>query len=94
MCEGETPLTHAARQGHTSTAKYLIDHGANPSIPSELGTTALHYSAGIGKALIPLFGLKPMLQFALCLTQIIDQIPLCHNIHYNLAPAIFISQIL
>ncbi|KAG8391038.1 hypothetical protein BUALT_Bualt01G0146400 [Buddleja alternifolia] len=44
---GETPLTHAARQGHTATAKYLVDCGADPSIPSELGTTALHHSAGI-----------------------------------------------
>ncbi|KAK6140445.1 hypothetical protein DH2020_025829 [Rehmannia glutinosa] len=46
--DGETPLTHAARQGHTATAKYLVNCGADPSIPSELGTTALHHSAGIG----------------------------------------------
>ncbi|GJQ88952.1 alpha/beta hydrolases superfamily protein [Tanacetum coccineum] len=26
---GETPLIHVARQGHTSTAKYLIGHGVN-----------------------------------------------------------------
>lgn len=45
---GDTPLTHAARQGHTAVAKYLVDHGADPSIPSGLGTTALHHSAGIG----------------------------------------------
>ncbi|KAF2287703.1 hypothetical protein GH714_002380 [Hevea brasiliensis] len=47
MCS-ETPLLHAARQGHTVTAKYLIEHGANPSMPSDLGATALHHSAGIG----------------------------------------------
>ncbi|PIN26606.1 26S proteasome regulatory complex, subunit PSMD10 [Handroanthus impetiginosus] len=46
--DGDTPLTHAARQRHTATAKYLIDCGADPSIPSELGTTALHHAAGIG----------------------------------------------
>lgn len=45
---GETALIHAARQGHTDTAKYLIDHGANPAIASNLGATALHHSAGIG----------------------------------------------
>ncbi|CAK9144210.1 unnamed protein product, partial [Ilex paraguariensis] len=45
---GETPLIHAARQGHTSTAKYLIECGADPEIPSELGATALHHAAGIG----------------------------------------------
>lgn len=46
--DGETALIHAARQGHTATAKYLIDHGADPTIASNLGTTALHHSAGIG----------------------------------------------
>lgn len=46
--DGETPLIHAARQGRIGTAKYLLEHGANPSIPSDLGATALHHSAGIG----------------------------------------------
>ena len=46
---GETPLIHAARQGHTDTARYLIESGANPAIASDLGATALHHSAGIGK---------------------------------------------
>ncbi|KAH7571891.1 hypothetical protein JRO89_XS04G0163400 [Xanthoceras sorbifolium] len=45
--DGETPILHAARQGHTETAKYLFEHGANPAIPSNLGATALHHSAGI-----------------------------------------------
>ncbi|TYK18432.1 ankyrin-1 [Cucumis melo var. makuwa] len=45
---GETPLIHAARQGHTDTAKYLVERGANPAIASDLGATALHHSAGIG----------------------------------------------
>jgi len=45
---GETALIHAARQGHTATAKYLIDHGADPTIASNLGATALHHAAGIG----------------------------------------------
>ncbi|GKB08154.1 ankyrin repeat family protein [Tanacetum coccineum] len=44
---GETPLIHAARQGPTSTAKYLIEHGANLALSSELGATALHHVAGI-----------------------------------------------
>ncbi|KAJ0080423.1 hypothetical protein Patl1_23271 [Pistacia atlantica] len=46
--DGETPILHAARQGHTETVKYLFEHGANPAIPSNLGATALHHSAGIG----------------------------------------------
>lgn len=45
---GETALLHAARQGHTATAKYLLECGANPAIPSDLGATALHHAAGIG----------------------------------------------
>ncbi|KAL3537806.1 hypothetical protein ACH5RR_001172 [Cinchona calisaya] len=46
--DGETPVLHAARQGHTATAKYLIDCGADPLIPSQLGTVVLHHAAGIG----------------------------------------------
>lgn len=45
---GETALIHATRQGHTATAKYLIDHGADPTVASNLGATVLHHSAGIG----------------------------------------------
>ncbi|PUZ64376.1 hypothetical protein GQ55_3G139200 [Panicum hallii var. hallii] len=46
--DGETPLIHAARQGHLHTVKYLLDHGADPSVASSLGATALHHAAGIG----------------------------------------------
>ncbi|KAK7397317.1 hypothetical protein VNO78_18485 [Psophocarpus tetragonolobus] len=46
--DGETALIHAARQGHTDTAKYIIDHGADPTVSSNLGATPLHHSAGIG----------------------------------------------
>nr|XP_043632115.1 putative ankyrin repeat protein RF_0381 [Erigeron canadensis] len=46
--DGETPLIHAARQGHTTTVKYFIEYGADPSFSSELGATALHHVAGIG----------------------------------------------
>lgn len=45
---GDTPLHHAARQGHTATAKYLIEHGAEVAAASALGATALHHAAGIG----------------------------------------------
>ncbi|CAN1176626.1 ANK1 [Linum perenne] len=46
--DGETPLLHAARQGHNDTAKYLLERGAKPAIPSDLGATALHHCAGEG----------------------------------------------
>jgi hypothetical protein len=45
---GETPLIHAARQGRLQTAEYLLGHGADPSIASNMGATALHHAAGIG----------------------------------------------
>ncbi|KAL4554015.1 hypothetical protein LXL04_039874 [Taraxacum kok-saghyz] len=48
IVSGETPLIQAARQSHTSTAKYLIEHGANPALASELGATALHHVVGTG----------------------------------------------
>ncbi|GJX14616.1 3-oxoacyl-[acyl-carrier-protein] synthase, mitochondrial [Tanacetum coccineum] len=44
----ETPLIHDASQGHTSNAKYFIEHGAIPALSSELGATALHHVVGIG----------------------------------------------
>ncbi|KAG9151807.1 hypothetical protein Leryth_002082 [Lithospermum erythrorhizon] len=47
--DGETPVLHAARQGHTATAMYLVKQGADPTIASELGATALHHAAGIGE---------------------------------------------
>ncbi|MCL7048274.1 hypothetical protein MKW94_002120, partial [Papaver nudicaule] len=46
--DGDTPLLHAARQGHNDIAKYLIECGANPDTCSELGATALHHAAGMG----------------------------------------------
>lgn len=46
--EGETPVLHAARQGHTATVQYLIEQGADPAIPSATGATALHHAAGNG----------------------------------------------
>lgn len=52
---GETPLLHATRQGHFDTAKYLLDHGADPAASSELGATPVHHAAGIG---LPSFAVK------------------------------------
>lgn len=48
---GETPLIHATRLGHVETAKYLLEHGADPAVASEMGATALHHSAAIGNLL-------------------------------------------
>ena len=34
---------------HSPTTKYLIEHGANPALSSELGATTLYHVAGIGE---------------------------------------------
>ncbi|KAF3666994.1 putative ankyrin repeat domain-containing protein 17-like isoform X2 [Capsicum annuum] len=46
--QGETPVLHAARHGHTATVQYLIEQGADPATPSASGATALHHAAGNG----------------------------------------------
>lgn len=51
---GDTPLIHAARQGHTSIALYLLEHGTDAFVtPSENQPSALHHAAGTG-LLLPL----------------------------------------
>ncbi|KAL6544777.1 hypothetical protein OROMI_023639 [Orobanche minor] len=43
---GITPLVSASMEGHTTTAKYLVERGA--SLQVELGLTALHHAAENG----------------------------------------------
>nr|CAD1841714.1 unnamed protein product [Ananas comosus var. bracteatus] len=40
--KGDTPLFHAALENHLAVVEYLLDHGADPSIPDERGYTVLH----------------------------------------------------
>ena len=75
---GETPLIHAARQGHTDTAKFLLEHGADPAIASNLGATALHHSAGIGEPLFSLFAFfcpSSSFLFQTCILLILGEVP-------------------
>uniref|UniRef100_A0A7I4DT92 Serine/threonine-protein kinase BSK1-like TPR repeats domain-containing protein n=1 Tax=Physcomitrium patens TaxID=3218 RepID=A0A7I4DT92_PHYPA len=45
----DTPLIHAARQGHTSFSLYLLEHGADAcATPSENQPSVLHHAAGTG----------------------------------------------
>ncbi|XP_065853514.1 uncharacterized protein [Euphorbia lathyris] len=61
--DGETPLIHAARLGHTDTAIYLLEHGADPTISSDLGATALHHSAGTGNVKLLRYLLSMVVDF-------------------------------
>jgi ankyrin repeat protein len=42
---GDTPLLLAATFGHTSTAAYLLERGADPRAPDSTGETPLHWAA-------------------------------------------------
>jgi uncharacterized protein len=44
---GMTPFLYAARSGDITVMKLLLDHGANPKIPTFGGTTALMAAAGM-----------------------------------------------
>src|SRR5262245_54675078 len=44
---GMTPFLYAARSGDVTVMKLLLDHGANPKIPTFGGTTALMAAAGM-----------------------------------------------
>jgi len=46
---GESLLHVAAKSGHVSMVKMLLDKGANINIQDESGNTALHYAAANGK---------------------------------------------
>ncbi|XP_056281723.1 ankyrin repeat domain-containing protein 66 [Pseudoliparis swirei] len=45
----KTPLHWAAAQGHTETARILIEHGARPCLRTEHGWTAAHGAAESGR---------------------------------------------
>ena len=44
---GQTPFLRAALSGDTITMRYLLEHGADPNIPTLGGTTALMAAAGV-----------------------------------------------
>ncbi|KAK4183358.1 ankyrin repeat-containing domain protein [Podospora australis] len=44
--KGEFPLYRAAAGGHYDEVKSLLDRGANPSMRTRFGWTALHWAAG------------------------------------------------
>ena len=43
--DGATPLMRAAKQGDVTMMRILLDHGADPSLATKRGTTALMFSA-------------------------------------------------
>ena len=45
---GATPFVRAAQSGDLELLKVLLEHGADPMIPTDSGDTALSAAAGIG----------------------------------------------
>jgi uncharacterized protein len=46
--EGATPFLRASQSGDVKLLRLLLEHGADPSIPTEHGVTALMVASGIG----------------------------------------------
>jgi ankyrin repeat protein len=55
---GATPMDYAAYAGNVEVMRYLIDHGADPAISDERGTTPLHNAAEEGALSCYLVSLK------------------------------------
>ncbi|KAM0865075.1 hypothetical protein ACQ4PT_043537 [Festuca glaucescens] len=51
---GATPMDYAAFAGNVHVMRYLIDHGADPAIADERGTTPLHSAAEEGVPVDPI----------------------------------------
>jgi ankyrin repeat protein len=45
---GQTPFLRAAFSGDTTTMRLLVEHGADPNLPTLAGTTPLMAAAGVG----------------------------------------------
>jgi len=44
LTEGQTALCAACREGHEYVVRLLLDNGADPNVPNDIGTTALHFA--------------------------------------------------
>jgi uncharacterized protein len=53
---GTTPLIRAAKSGDIASARLLLEHGALPDLPNNLGITPLMAAAGIGSTTIDIRG--------------------------------------
>lgn len=53
---GTTPLIRAAKSGDIASVKLLLEHGALPDLPNNLGITPLMAAAGVGSTTIDIRG--------------------------------------
>jgi len=69
---GQTPFLRAAFSGDTATMRLLLEHGADPNLPTLAGTTPLMAAAGVNWAVAQTYTESPQAlldAIALCLDQ-------------------------
>ena len=69
---GQTPFLRAALSGDTAAMRLLLEHGADPNLPTLAGTTPLMAAAGINWVVAQTYTESPQTQLeaiALCLTR-------------------------
>jgi len=69
---GMTPFLYAARAGDVTVMRLLLEHGADPHIPTFAGTTALMAAAGINWVFDQTYDEGP--------EQLLEAVKLCHEL--------------
>jgi ankyrin repeat protein len=69
---GMTPFLHAARAGDLTVMRVLLEHGADPRIPTFAGTTALMAAAGVNWVFYQTYDEGP--------AALLEAVKLCHEL--------------
>ena len=76
---GQTPFLRAAFSGDTATMRLLVQHGADPNLPTLAGTTPLMAAAGVGWVVAQTYTESPQ--------ALIDAVNLCLELGANVNAA-------